>query len=231
MFCLLLSCFVIPHIVASSSSAAASGQGDLTEEKYVKARRTNSLLDAFMTGRLQAREVEMKMAHEESAASVSGVEQKKKAEKLVVYSDHVDPSKKYENSLEDVHGALEDLHNTATNIVAPLPFQSTVRQLREKNEKVAYLRNLGEDEKIHLQMLRLYRFLSPDASNAKNRLSFRQAFKAGDVKAINTVWAKPSNLGEVVSLDQSIQGMVVSIEQGEEVHNDLLHNPPACVIG
>ncbi len=181
-------------------------------------RNLISLIEAFMAGKLQAKEVLTK--------------------KSLAYNDYRDSSQIYETSLEEAHNTLIRI-NSIARWMADGDEQMAV-QIKlwglSRFERLQYLRNnLSEIDKSQFQMLRLYDFLRPIRSQelshiAQNRSALVQALKEGDVYRINLAHNNATDLGEFVALEQRIQQMAHAVENGREDEDSLLVPRSSCVI-
>lgn len=258
LFCsLLLSGFSIYGIddIKNVGSVATENANQADQEKKIAvAREHNSLIEAFMAGKLHVTEVGL--------------------EKTITYPDYMKPSLKYTQPLEKAQDALTETYRLTNFMIGnhtPFPIQTQMSSLAKmpltRERKCAHLRDaLSEPDKTQLQCLRLHDFLknkdfslpasietqikqiaksdlSDDQKMAclkifedqfnlnyhfealkANRQVLKNAMKEGDVKIINAACTLPLHFEKFTSLDNAVQKMIANITKNTEDVDRLLNN-------
>lgn len=138
---LTMSILITSFIAYASEPVSGSESDESSSLPFVSDRQINSLMEAYMEGKLEA-------AMENDIP-------------MIKYIDYVDNSVIYVEPLEDAHKKLKDINRLAVFKISgwePFPIQLHIKYL-SKDQKIQYLLNLSEEEKIELQMIRLYDFL------------------------------------------------------------------------
>ncbi len=227
------------------------------DDKQEDLKKITSLMESFMSGKLQAKEKENK--------------------KIIVYSDYKDAAISYEDSIKDAYDVLSEVYGAVKFSIdgwAPLQIQSQMLTLK-KDQKVDYLSRLSEIDKTQLQALRFYDFkenknyflpaeiesrvekITSSGSSEdqideelavlgkelnlelrlesveSNRKSLIRALKTENIEGINIACSKPLHFENFVSLDQAIQRMISDVKNDKGDKNTLLTNEiraSGCII-
>ena len=230
---LLIIIIIFSDYAAESASCSDSGSASINV-----ARRANSLMQAYMTAKLEANI--------------------KEGAPFIRYSDYADASIIYVESLQEAYEILSGTYGEVSFKISGLQsFDIHMHlRIRSKEHQIEYLRNLSEIEKLQLQAIRLYEFitnqhyflsrntrlrLEPICSDItlsekqkwecikgilgedfedrleivqENRKSLAVAMKENNVQAINTACGKPFYLpeSEFISIDKFIQERIADLE-------------------
>lgn len=206
---------VLEYDITSATSCQKQNNYEQNQENEICYKRVISLLEAFING------------------NITFNEQQKQ---FIIYSDYANKKILYTDSIPVAYQVLHKIFNTITPIIDAKCMLKVQEQLLRatKEEKIALLNNLTEEQKYGLQMLRFYDFMHNvgikymQSQLINNIIQNRQLLKKGFIEnkpnLIAVACKKELQPLPKLSLTQEIENLIISIKSHPEDCNvDLGH--------